>query len=273
MKGTRIIKRRGLTITALAVLFGISGTVCVSGLRAYLTDQETSYNIITAGDVKIDLIEPGWPGNSSPDVKNLAPMQKIPKDPSVVNTGSNDAIVLVRMEVPTRQATPVDENGDRVPVSSNIEVFSLYDTVPGPNRLLSEQEVGSDETPYSRDGWVLLNKTDSGTGLHEYLYAYDHVLVPETSEGQPEESRTSTLFDLVQFNSVVEGDISEDDRLDIGLTAYAIQADSILDNNDLDLTKRLTPGHLMEIYNIWINQNLDGEIPQAQGNNSYDIPQ
>lgn len=60
-------------------------------------------------------------------------------------------------------ATPVDKNGDRVSVSSNVEVFSLYDTVPGPDRLLSEQEVGSDETPYSRDGWILLNKTDPGT--------------------------------------------------------------------------------------------------------------
>ena len=273
MKGTRIIKRRGLTITALAALFGISGAVYVSGIRAYLADRESSYNIITAGDVKIDLIEPGWPGNSSPDVKNLAPMQKIPKDPSVVNTGTNDAIVFVRLEVPSRPATPVDKNGDRVSVSSNVEVFSLYDTVPGPDRLLSEQEVGSDETPYSRDGWILLNKTDPGTGLQEYLYAYDTVLVPETAEGQPEGSRTSTLFDLVQFNSVVEGDISGDDRLDIKLTAYAIQADSILDNNDQDLTEHLTPEHLMEIYNVWMNQNPEGEIPQAQGNNSYGIPQ
>ena len=40
-------------------------------------------NIATVGDVKIDLEEPGYPGNDSEEVAAILPNQEIVKDPQV----------------------------------------------------------------------------------------------------------------------------------------------------------------------------------------------
>lgn len=73
---------------------GLVVSVAAGGTVAYLTDAETATNTFTVGKVKIDLEEPGYPGNDSDEVKNIVPNQEIVKDPQIENTGNNDALVF-----------------------------------------------------------------------------------------------------------------------------------------------------------------------------------
>ena len=59
---------------------GLVVSVAAGGTVAYLTDAETATNTFTVGKVKIDLEEPGYPGNDSDEVKNIVPNQEIMKD-------------------------------------------------------------------------------------------------------------------------------------------------------------------------------------------------
>ena len=52
---------------------GLVVSVAAGGTVAYLTDAETATNTFTVGKVKIDLEEPGYPGNDSDEVKNIVP--------------------------------------------------------------------------------------------------------------------------------------------------------------------------------------------------------
>lgn len=58
---------------------GLVVSVAAGGTVAYLTDAETATNTFTVGKVKIDLEEPGYPGNDSDEVKNIIPNQEIVK--------------------------------------------------------------------------------------------------------------------------------------------------------------------------------------------------
>lgn len=64
---------------------GLVVSVAAGGTVAYLTDAETATNTFTVGKVKIDLEEPGYPGNDSDEVKNIVPNQEIVKDPQIEN--------------------------------------------------------------------------------------------------------------------------------------------------------------------------------------------
>ena len=75
------------------------GALAFGGTMAYLTDTEGATNTFTVGKVQIDLEEPGYPGNTDDSVKNLVSNQEIAKDPQVENTGVNDAIVFMTVEV------------------------------------------------------------------------------------------------------------------------------------------------------------------------------
>lgn len=88
---------------------GLVVSVAAGGTVAYLTDAETATNTFTIGRVQIDLEEPGYPGNDSDEVKNIVPNQEIVKDPQIENTGNNDALTFLRVEVPQEMFTDGDD--------------------------------------------------------------------------------------------------------------------------------------------------------------------
>ena len=88
---------------------GLVVSVAAGGTVAYLTDAETATNTFTVGKVKIDLEEPSYPGNDSDEVKNIIPNQEIVKDPQIENTGNNDALVFIRVEIPQETFTDEDD--------------------------------------------------------------------------------------------------------------------------------------------------------------------
>lgn len=208
---------------------GLVVSVAAGGTVAYLTDAETATNTFTVGKVKIDLEEPGYPGNDSDEVKNIIPNQEIEKDPQIENTGNNDALVFLRVEVP--QETFTDED-DGTWEQKKQDLFKL--------KGISDQwELLRTETTTDADGKA---KTS-------YVYGYKKTL----AKG----STTDKLFRKVQLKNAVESDLSGNVE-DVIVTACAIQATDI---PDVDLTLgsdgNLGKDVLDQVYTIFLNQSGD----------------
>ena len=206
---------------------GLVVSVAAGGTVAYLTDAETATNTFTVGKVKIDLEEPGYPGNDSDEVKNIIPNQEIVKDPQIENTGNNDALVFIRVEIP--QETFTDED-DGTGEQKKQDLFQL--------KGVSDQ-------------WALLRTEtvagEDGKAKTSYVYGYKKTLGKDAT--------TDKLFQKVQMKNAVESDLSGNVE-DIIVTACAIQATDIPDVN-------LTPGSdgnlsndaLDQVYTIFLNQS------------------
>ena len=90
------MSRKKLILTAIILAL----VLAIGGILAYFTDVDTKVNKFKMGNVDIEVIEPSWPGN--PDtpgeedkpVEDIVPNQEIPKDPQIINKGSNDIRIL-----------------------------------------------------------------------------------------------------------------------------------------------------------------------------------
>lgn len=206
---------------------GLVISVAVGSTVAYLTDAETATNTFTVGNVQIDLEEPGYPGNDSDEVKNIIPNQEIVKDPQIENTGNNDALAFLRVEVPQEMFTDEDDGTGE---QKKQDLFRL-------KGVSSQWELLRTETVTGEDGKA---KTS-------YVYGYKKTLGKGTT--------TDKLFQKVQMKNAVESDLSGNVE-DIVVTACAIQATDIPDVN-------LTPGSdgnlskdvLDQVYTIFLNQS------------------
>lgn len=193
--------------------------------------------------MSIDLEEPGYPGNDSDEVKNIIPNQEVVKDPQVENSGVNDALVFLRVEVP--QETYTDED-DGTWEQKKQDLFKL--------KGISDQwELLRTETITNTDG---KEKTS-------YVYGYKKKL--------EKKSATDKLFQKVQMRNAMEADLNGKVE-DIIVTACAIQADNI---PDIDLTPgsdgTLDKDVLDEVYEIFLNQSGDEKArPADEGNKPQD---
>ena len=206
---------------------GLVVSVAAGGTVAYLTDAETATNTFTVGKVKIDLEEPGYPGNDSDEVKNIIPNQEIVKDPQIENTGNNNALVFLRVEVP--QETFTDED-DGTGEQKKQDLFRLKGVSDQWELLRTETVAGEDEKA----------KTS-------YVYGYKKTLGKDAT--------TDKLFQKVQMKNAVESDLSGNVE-DIIVTACAIQATDIPDVNlTPDSDGNLSKDVLDQVYTIFLNQS------------------
>ena len=234
-----------------AVLFGMTG------IYAYVTDRESTANIITAGEVTIHLEEPNWPGKTA-----LVAGQTVSKDPRIINDGENNALVFLRVSVPNKVITILNEDGSMGDKEGLSELFYFRylngngEMVPGFNTT------GTYKDPAAEGAWTelwgreVVGRTDEE--FTEYVFGYSLPIRPDESTGP--------LFDAVKFKKVLEGyseksQLNPDTEYPIVLDAYAIQAEDILDNVDHDITDALDEGRglneeeLTEIWDIYFNQN------------------
>ena len=218
-------------------------TLAFGGTLAYMADTEGITNTVTVGRVNIDLEEPGYPGNDSDEVKNIIPNQEIVKDPQIENTGSNDALVFLRVEVPHETFTNED---DGTWEQKKQDLFKL--------KGISDQ-------------WELLRtETITGTDGKEktsYVYGYKKALAKK--------STTDKLFQKVQMKNAMESDLSGNVE-DIVVTACAIQATDI---PDIDLTPgsdgTIGKDTLNQVYEIFLKQSGDQKSrPADEGNKPQD---
>ena len=174
------MKKKSLVLTMASV--AAIAAIGVGATFAYFTDSKETSNPFTLGDIEIELTEPNW---DEANGVNILPMQTVEKDPTVTNTGDNDAYIFVKVTVPTAE---VMVEGDET--ASTQELFTL-------NNVSSN--------------WTLISSNDS-----EYVYAYNEAVAPEAS--------TDALFESVTLVNLVEDDYAEIiESLDIDVQAYGVQ--------------------------------------------------
>lgn len=252
-------KRTMIIILALTAVL-VTVTVLTS---AYLTDLERANNIITIGNVALSLEEEHYQDNMI-----AVPGEKIPKDPLIINTGSKDEFVFIRVAIPKKDVTLLYEADDS---ESNAQEGKKIDSSPSRIeifKIIAEQENSSDvpnnKPPYvvvsynrgenNVDGWVYLTQKDT-YDYNYYYFGYNKKLLANDEEN----GKTISLFDSVKLKSFIESQVSDnagDVRIEI--TAYGIQADklemgSLSDNNQGYLTEE----QLQEIFLIVMNKAGD----------------
>ena len=194
---TKTHKRRNSIVAIMLV-----AALAITGALAFLTAKDSAENKFTVGNVDIELTEPSW---VEADGENIVPGQVIAKDPTITNTGKNDAYVYMMVEIPKAYSTDIvfknDSGKSTVETKSHYPLFS-FDT---------------------NEGWTLIN-SQVGTeddGYDYYLYGYDASLAPTES---------TTLFNEVVFANVTENFVNSITgkpiiNLAIKVTGYAIQSD------------------------------------------------
>lgn len=191
-------KRIAITSIACAML----GAIAVGGTLAYLTDTETAQNAFEITGLSIDLTETEWNDAAAAQIR---PQQAVEKNPVVLNTGDNDAVVFIKLESPVI-------NGDAEPV----ELFA-YGTGADTSSVLSESAFGT--------GWVQLSK-ELNTDKTAYVYYFGYNKVLTAAEGAVYDD-TTALFDYVELANLKNAQITGNEVQQIVVTAFAIQADDV----------------------------------------------
>ena len=252
-------QNKKIWLTAIACI----GLVAVGTVLAYLTDGETQVNVLSIGNVNIAIEEEEYdkPENSKAR-ENMVQNQMLAKDPKVKNTGSNDAIVFLKVTVPVRNVMTAGTNGEKLPAAWQ-EVFTMLTneennhTVnygsqpehPHEFNLASENAVGWRYLEIA-DTELIDNETgDKNSETNTYFFAYNAKLAPN--------AETGTLFNYVKYKPVLEGQLTGK-SLNIILSADAIQAeyieiDGMKSLASYDYQTVLSDEQLKEIYDVYLN--------------------
>ena len=95
-------------------ILGALTLVMVTGsAMAYFTDSEQAKNHITIGKVDISLTEPNWDKVPDKEKENIVPGKELVKDPTITNTGINDAFVFMKVTVPAAELVTANEDGTK----------------------------------------------------------------------------------------------------------------------------------------------------------------
>lgn len=83
-------------IAALVVFIAVA-VMSISGTMAYFTADSIATNVITAGNIDIELIEKDASGNDFQNKEGVMPGEKVSKIVTVKNSGDNPAYVRVKV--------------------------------------------------------------------------------------------------------------------------------------------------------------------------------
>lgn len=188
-------KKIALTATSIIV----AGALAVGSTLAFFTDKGTATNIVTMGDVRIQLTETknGSPVESGLTFDNVMPKDVIAKDPTVTNIGDHDAYIRCKINIGKGSENNValtDEQTRQLLSGLNIDKQYL-------------------ENDPAKPAWIL-NPADG-------YYYYQRLLPKKTEKG------TTSVNLFTQF-AVPErwGNEMAGKTFTIGITAEAIQADN-----------------------------------------------
>lgn len=88
---------RKKSLVAMVVALALTASIMIGATLAYfVSETDPVTNTFTIGNVKIELDEPSWDDETSG--KDILPGVTIPKDPTVYNTGVNEAYVAVTVK-------------------------------------------------------------------------------------------------------------------------------------------------------------------------------
>jgi hypothetical protein len=283
---------------------GVIGALTASQL-AFLTDEESTYNTFTIGDVGLDVIEPNYPGNNSDEVTHIVPNEEIAKDPQLVNTGDNDAVAFAEFSIPiVADLITADDSGLRQE-AKDTEIFTILNSTgaKGLNEgwtLIKKEYVDADGNVKMTDTSGTFSQeipTDAqGLGAVKAVYtvAYNKIL-SSTDDGDTtdtDERITAAVFDKVKLVNLVEGQI-DNTAESIEVTGLAIQSDWLGSNlkvSDADDAAKVTndkgelvqadgttpvgtgdaipEASLKKIYDMYMNQQIDKTATDSDADSS-----
>lgn len=173
----------------------------VSGITAYFTDQFTITNVLTVGNIDIELTEPNW---NEDNAKDIVPNKEILKDPMVTNVSkANDAFIFVEVEIPYANIKTAELDGTPND-AAEVEMFSFT----------------------LNDGWIEIGTSakDSTKKVVKHTYAY---ATPSTMTTLAVGESTTAVFSKVAFANVVDSEVFGGRTVVIDVTAKAIQTANI----------------------------------------------
>ena len=112
-------------IVSLALVASLLALVIVGGTLAYFTDTESATNTFVVGNVDITLSEPAWQGGATSTIQNIQPGITYAKDPTVKNTGINDA--YIRVNVTLNKWAEFAAAGAKHRITDLTTIFDGYD--------------------------------------------------------------------------------------------------------------------------------------------------
>lgn len=185
--------KKSKVIAAASVLLLV---FIVGGLIAFFTDTDTKTNTFTVGDVEISLDEPSWVDTDADDdgvpddAEGLMPGDSVAKDPTITNTGANDAYVYAKVEIPCTSDATAEE----------IFAYTI------------------------NSGWYLMTNGSCTNGTATKIYAYSNgttmTALPSTSGS----NTTPALFNNIALNSTIDGtETGLNGNKNVVVTGYAVQ--------------------------------------------------
>ena len=228
----------GAAISALVV-----AAVSVALTYSYLVDVDGRNNVITIGNISLNIDEGSYRDT------DIVSQSIVPKSPKVINNGTNDEYVFLRVRVPKESVTLLYETDttvggqthkkgeiiDRANSPALKEIFKIQTdsspsspassqiTVSGHDDIVFSYHHGTRNVTTQTEGWYLLtdknqfDKEISGKKYDEFYFGYNKRLTPS--------SETKTLFDKIQLKSFIDEEVNRQVELDV--FAYGIQADKL----------------------------------------------
>lgn len=206
-----LVKKIGIGALAIASI------VTIGGSMAYFTDQESTTNNFTVGEIAVELHEDKWDalvdknGNGMPDVaENMTPTLQIVKDPSAKNIGKDPAYIYLKVTVPYKNLITANADGTRN-AKAYVELYNFT----------------------KKDGWTQLSRTVNPEQTEvEYVFYYNEIVQVG--------DQTTTLFDTITTANFIEGQI-DGTKMQMPVEAIAIQTTNT--------------GTQAEAYTKYLNQN------------------
>ena len=246
-----IKKKSKIFLPIIAVIVALTVLVSARFTMAYLTDTETAENVITVGNVALQIDEGSFTNNSSSAV---AAYQKIDKSPKIINTGTKDEFVFFQVAVPKARVTLLHETDTTINTTeyktgtkvvyeggTTTEKFELFKMIASTNNNLTVSPIPDNNTPKKvvfnyhsgnstntdkKVGWIYLNSKGpiSNDSYNYYVFGYNKKLIAgsDTSTNQ-----TVTLFDQIQLKSFIDEELGTSNNVTVEVKAYGIQSDEL----------------------------------------------
>jgi len=209
-----------LVAVALAALMIVGGTL------AWFTDKDTATNVVTLGNINIELTETNPVPGGDP-VKGIAydamPGAELAKDPTVTNVGDNDAYVRLAVAIAPVENDPAYaalSDADKDEVDANLAALA--------------EAIAYNKTAFTK------------VGNYFYYTANKGVLAP---------AATATLFDKVVLPGEWDNTMANI-QFNIVVTAEAIQ----VDNNEAAIAEGATAPTAAAIAAVFDGVTIEGPV-------------
>lgn len=184
-------------ILSLCLVVALAATAVIGGTLAYFTDTDNATNVMTMGNVEIDLEE------TYEQDSTLVPGLDINKDVWVENEGTEEAYVRVHMAFPANMDDgDPNFNASKNFLHWNFEAASYAD---GKWSFLPEYSTGNGYKGNGAGNWNFYTDTIGGVDYNIYVATYRTALAVG--------GKTENALDKIYLDATVDGVTNADDSV------------------------------------------------------------